>query len=249
MESLGIDIGGTGIKGAVVNTETGELLTERIRIKTPQPASPHALVETTLHLKDQLGWNGPASIGFPAAIRSSIVKTASNISPEWIGINADELFSDAFGAPVRVVNDVDAAGLAEMRFGMGKNHQGTGSVLMVAVGTGIGTALFSKGILVPNTELGHLLLHGQPAEHYASNKVRELKDLSWKKWGLRLNEFLQKLNARFWPDMVIIGGGVSKKFDKYSEYLAVESEVVPAQLQNQAGVIGAAMIGADPTLV
>lgn len=241
MEYLGIDIGGTGIKGAVVNVETGELVTERIRVLTPQPATPQAVMETAKEVMEAHGWQGPVGVGFPAAVRSSNVKTASNIDPSWIGINADEEFSKVLGQPTRVINDVDAAGLAEIKFGAGRHHTGSGSVLVIAVGTGIGSALFTKGHLVPNTELGHLLLHGRAAELYASNKTREQQELSWKEWGLRLNEFLLKLTARFWPDLIILGGGVSKKFEKYGGQLDVEAEVVPAELKNHAGTIGAAM--------
>ena len=241
MEYLGIDIGGTGIKGAVVNVETGELVTERLRVLTPQPATPAAVVETVRKIKEQHQWHGPIGIGFPAAIRSSIVKTASNIDKSWIGVDADALFTQGLGCPTRVINDVDAAGQAEMKFGAGKVHSGTGSVLVVALGTGIGTALFTKGHLVPNTELGHLRMKGGPAEDYCSNRVREEEDLSWKKWGKRLNKYLNILTERMWPDLIIIGGGVSKKFDKFEQHLDVPSEVIPAALLNHAGTVGAAM--------
>ena len=242
MEQLGIDIGGTGIKGAIVNTTTGERITERVRIKTPQPATPEAVIETARKVKEELGWQGSAGFGFPAAIRNGIVKTASNIAKEWIGKPINELFTHALGAPARVVNDVDAAGVAEMSFGRGREHSGSGSVMMIALGTGIGSALFTEGHLVPNTELGHLILHNQAAELYVSNRVRETQDLNWQEWGLRLNEYLNMLNDRFWPDLIILGGGVSKKFDRFAKYLEVEAEVVPANLRNHAGIVGAAMI-------
>ena len=239
MEILGIDIGGSGIKGAVVNTKKGELLTDRYRIDTPQPATPSAVIETVIHVIEEFKWKGRIGVGFPAAVRHDVVKTASNIDNEWIGVNAAKKIHEATNCPTHLVNDVDAAGYAEMKFGAGKGNDGT--VIMVAAGTGIGTALFSEGILFPNTELGFVQLKGMPGEHYAANSVRESEDLSWDDWGKRFNEYLKRLEVLFWPDLFIIGGGVSKKFDKFSSFLDLEAKVTPAELRNHAGIIGAAL--------
>lgn len=239
MEILGIDIGGSGIKGAVVDTKNGILLTDRHRIETPQPATPEAVIETIIKLINEFDWKGRIGVGFPAAVRHDVVKTASNIDKTWIGINAAKKITKATNCPTHLVNDVDAAGYAEMKFGAGKEVEGT--VIMVAAGTGIGTALFSEGVLFPNSELGFVQLNGMPGEHYAANSIRESEDLSWEEWGKRFNEYLKRLEKLFWPDLFIIGGGVSKKFDKFENYLCTECEVVPAKLLNHAGIIGAAL--------
>lgn len=239
MEILGIDIGGSGIKGAIVETSTGTLLTDRHRIATPQPATPKAIIDTVLEIIEHFDWTGPIGCGFPAAVRHDVVKTASNIDEKWIGTNAAKKIKEATGCETHLVNDVDAAGYAEMKYGAGKDQDGT--VIVVAAGTGIGTALFSEGVLFPNTELGFIQLNNMPGEHYAANSVRENEDLSWKVWGKRFNEYLTRLEKLFWPDLFIIGGGVSKKFDKFSEFLELEAEVIPAETRNHAGIIGAAL--------
>ncbi len=239
MKILGIDVGGTGIKGAIVDTKKGELLTERHRIDTPQPATPQAVIDTIIAIIKEFDWHGVIGVGFPAAVRHEIVKTASNIDKSWIGMNAAQKIEEATGCPTHLVNDVDAAGLAEMEFGAGKKEKG--SALMVAAGTGIGTALFINKKLVPNTELGFVQLHGMPGEHYAANSVRKNEDLSWEEWGKRFNEYLQRLESLFWPDLFIMGGGVSKNFEKYSEYFTLDTPVVPAKSKNHAGIIGAAL--------
>lgn len=239
MEILGIDIGGSGIKGAIVDTKTGELMTGRHRIKTPQPATPKAVINTVLELIDEFKWKGQIGVGFPAAVRHDVVKTASNIDKKWIGVNAAKKIKKATGCPTHLINDVDAAGYAEMKFGAGVDCMGT--VVITAAGTGIGTSLFSEGICFPNSELGFLQVRGMPGEHYAANSVRETKDLSWKEWGTRFNEYLERVEELFWPDLVIIGGGVSKKFEKFRKYLHLEAEIVPAKLRNNAGIIGAAV--------
>ena len=239
MEILGVDIGGSGVKGAPVNIETGELTAERYRIPTPDPATPKAVAKTVVKLVKHFDWTGPVGYGFPAAIQNGVVKTASNIHKSWIGTNVVELFSQATGRMTRVLNDADAAGLAEMKFGAGKDQKGT--VLIVTVGTGLGTAMFSKGRLFPNAELGHLFLNGKIAEHFASDAVRKKKELNWKKWAKRFDQYLKRLQELLWLDLIIIGGGASKKFDKFSDYLTVKTEVVPAQLLNEAGIIGAAL--------
>lgn len=239
MEILGIDVGGTGIKGAIVNTISGELVTERLRIPTPQPATPSAVINTISQLVNEFTWHGPIGCGFPAAVRHEIVKTASNIDKSWIGINAASEIKKATKCEAHVVNDVDAAGYAEINFGAGQGEKGT--VVVAAFGTGIGTAVFTEGVLLPNTEFGHLMLRGKIAEHYASNSSRENESLDWDTFGSRVNEYLNRLEFLIWPDLFIIGGGVSKKYEKYSHQFQLETAVKPAALRNHAGIIGAAL--------
>lgn len=239
MKILGIDIGGTGIKGAIVDTKEGKLITECHRIATPQPATPKAVIETVEEIVAEFDWHGPIGCGFPAAVKHEIVKTAANIDKSWIGMNAAAKIEKDTGCPTHLVNDVDAAGFAEMKFGAGKDNKGT--VIMVAVGTGIGTAIFIEGQLLPNTELGHLYLHNIEAEHYAANSIREKEGLNWEQWGKRLNEYMKHLELLFWPDLIILGGGTSKKFDLFEEYFNLDSRIVPAENKNNAGIIGAAL--------
>lgn len=239
MKILGIDIGGTGIKGAIVNTKTGELITERHRISTPDPATPAAVLATVISLVKEFDWKGPIGCGFPAAVRHEIVVTASNIDQSWLGMNASNAIEEATGCKTHLVNDVDAAGLAEMKFGAGRGQKGV--TMMVAAGTGIGTALFIDKHLVPNTELGFVQLHGMAGEHYAANSIRVAEDLSWEDWALRLNEYFQRLELLFWPDLFILGGGVSKNFESYQQYFKLNTRLVPAETRNHAGIIGAAL--------
>jgi polyphosphate glucokinase len=239
MEILGIDVGGSGIKGAVLETKKGELITERYRISTPKPATPNAVTETIEAIINKFDWQGPVGCGFPAAVKNEIVKTASNIDDSWIGVNASARIEKKTGCPTHLVNDVDAAGFAEAEFGAGKDHYGT--IFMAAFGTGIGTAVFHNQQLVPNTELGHIPMHGMAAEDYAANSIREKEDLSWEEWGGRVNEYLQLIEALFWPDLIIIGGGVSKELNEFKPYIDIESEVLPAKSRNHAGIIGAAL--------
>ena len=239
MQILGIDIGGTGIKGAIVDTKTGALLTDRHRVATPQPATPKAVIEQVEALIFEFDWKGPIGCGFPAAVRHDVVMTASNIDKDWIGLNAAEHIQKATGCQTHLVNDVDAAGYAEMNFGAGKHENGT--VIVVAAGTGIGTALFTEGILYPNTELGFIKVKEMAGEHYAANSVRKRDDLTWEEWGQRFNEYLRRLEKLFWPDLFIMGGGVSKHFDTYSQYFDLHSRIVPAQMLNNAGIVGAAL--------
>ncbi len=238
MEILGIDIGGSGMKAAIVDVEKGIFISDRKRFETPQPATPDAMIKTVVKLKNHFHWTDPIGCGFPAAIVDGIVKTASNIDNSWIGKPINQLMSEATQCETIVKNDVDVAGLAEMRHGAGKNYQGT--VLMIAVGTGIGSALFYQQQLVPNTEMGHIQLHGDIAENYAANSVRESEKLDWKTWGNRLNEFLMEMDKLFWPELIILGGGVSKEFSSYKKYLNPKLDVIPAQLRNHAGIVGAA---------
>ena len=239
MNILGIDIGGSGIKGAPVNTRTGALCTERLRLSTPMPATPEAVAVTVRQLVAHFDWQGPIGCGFPAAIRHGVALTAANISKQWIGCNVRDILQQATGCAVTMINDADAAGLAEMRFGAGKER--TGTVLLCTLGTGIGTALFSNGQLLPNTEFGHIEIQGKVAEQWASALVRKAKALGWKEWASRLNIYLAHMQAYIWPDLIIVGGGVSKKHDKFLPLLQLSTDIVPAQMRNKAGIIGAAL--------
>ena len=241
---LGIDVGGTGMKAAPVETRTGRLTAERIRIATPHPATPDAMAAVARELVAELDWSGPIGAGFPAVVQHGVVRTAANIDELWIGVDAAALFAESTGCEVTVVNDADAAGVAEMRFGAGKGRSGT--VIMVTLGTGIGTAVFVDGVLVPNTEFGHLMIRGKTAEARAAESVRERKDLSWKEWADRLEEVFLELERLFWPDLFIVGGGVSKKSDKFLPHLGLRAEVVAAEMHNEAGVVGAALSAVAP---
>jgi polyphosphate glucokinase len=236
---LGIDVGGSGIKGAPVDTRRGKLLEERHRIATPQPATPRAVARTVGEIAKHFHWKGPIGCAVPAVVKSGRLRTAANISRSWLGVNAAERFAGTSGCRVSVINDADAAGYAEMHFGAGRRRRGL--VIMVTLGTGIGTALFINGHLVPNTELGHLTLRGRDAETWAAASVREEKGLGWKKWARRLDAYLHLMHAYFWPDLFIIGGGVSKKTDKFLHMLTLPTPIVPARLRNDAGIIGAAL--------
>jgi polyphosphate glucokinase len=239
MQILGIDVGGSGIKGAPVDIETGKLLAERIRIKTPQGAEPKPVAEVAARIASSFSWSGPTGIGFPAPIKSGVALMAANISQEWVGINADELFTTVTGCPCKVGNDADVAGLAEMKFGAGKGL--TGTIIILTLGTGIGTAIFYNAHLLPNTEFGHVEIKGRDAEQRASDAARQRDDLSWKKYAKRLNRYLMTMEKLFWPDLFIIGGGISKEHQKFIPLLSVQTKVVPAQLQNEAGIVGAAL--------
>lgn len=236
---LGIDIGGSGIKGAPVNTRDGLMLDSRYRIPTPEPSTPKKIAEVIQEITKHFKWEGPVGCGFPAALQNGVVRTAANIDPAWVGTDANKLFSDRTGLPVTVVNDADAAGLAEMKFGAG--HKQKGVVLLCTIGTGIGTVLFTGGRLVPNLEMGHIEMKGNDAEKYVSDAVRKEEDLSWEQWAGRFNEYLRVMEFLLWPDLIILGGGASKKGDKYLKYLDLKVPVVPAQLLNNAGLIGAAL--------
>ena len=238
MERLGIDIGGSGIKGAPVDLTSGRLTATRLRIPTPQPATPEAVAQVVAEIVDHFSWSGPIGCGLPAVLQDGIARTAANIDPLWIGTDARHLLSDQTGCDVNVINDADAAGVAEIAYGAGKNRQGT--VLLVTVGTGLGTALFHDGCLFPNTELGHLWLEEKIAEKFASATVRKAEGLSYRRWAKRFDLYLHHLQALFWPDLFIIGGGISKKHEKFFPYLTIETEIKPATLANEAGIVGAA---------
>lgn len=239
MHVLGIDVGGSGIKGAPVDIKTGKLLAERIRIKTPKKAEPQPVADVVAEIAKSFDWKGPIGIGFPAPIKSGVALMAANVSPKWVGTNADELFTKTTGCDCTMINDADAAGLAEMKFGAGKGQPGT--VIMITLGTGIGTAIFYHGNLLPNAEFGHLDMNGKDAEHRASDAVRQRDELSWKKYSKRLNKYLLQMEKLFWPDLFIIGGGISKESEKYIPLLKLETPVVTAQFLNEAGIVGAAL--------
>lgn len=242
MEYLGIDIGGSGIKGAPVDIKTGELLAPRHRIRTPKPAQPEPMAEVVGEIAKFFNWNGPIGIGMPTLVRHGIIGTAANISKRWLGVNAEELFSQATGCPVYVINDADAAGIAEMTFGAGRGRKGV--VLIITIGTGLGSVIFVNGRMLPNTELGHIEIGGVEAESFASDAARKREDLSWKKWGKRFNLYLTTLERWFSPDLIILGGGISDDFEEFRPYLELTAEVVPAQLLNEAGIVGAALAAA-----
>jgi polyphosphate glucokinase len=233
MDALGIDIGGSGIKGAPVDVETGELTAERFRIPTPRPAEPGPVAEVVAGIVRHFGWTGPIGVTFPGVVVDGEVRTAVNLHDAWRGVHAGDLFGGA-----TVLNDADAAGTAEMTYGKGRGRRGV--VLMLTFGTGIGSALFVDGVLVPNTELGHLELRGKDAELRASDRAREEHDLSWPKWAARVEEYLRHVEMLFSPSLIIVGGGVSKKADKFLPHVHLDTPVVPAALRNQAGIVGAA---------
>ena len=241
MQVLGIDIGGSGIKGAPVDVEKGVMLTERYRIPTPQPAKPKPVAKTVAKIAKYFEWDGPIGCGFPAVVQQGITRTAANVHNKWIGTNAARLFSETTGCRVKVINDADAAAMAEMAFGAGKGRIGV--VLLVTIGTGLGTSLFTNGVLLPNTELGHIEIDSKDAELLASDAARKRNDLSWKQWGKRLDTYLNRLEQLVWPDLIILGGGVSKKHARFVPHLTVQAEIVIAESFNEAGIIGAALAG------
>ena len=237
---LGIDIGGSGVKGAIVDTKKGELITERYRIPTPQPATPEAVAEVLKKITKHFKWKGPIGAGYPGVIQQGIARTAANLDESWIDKDVNKLFSKVTGCKVHVVNDADAAGMAEVKFGAGKGQKGT--LMLITVGTGLGTVVFTNGKLVPNLELGHILLHGADAELYATDAARKRDELDWENWAGRFNEYLLRIEELIWPDKIIIGGGASKKGEKFFPLLTTKAKVVPAKLMNEAGIVGAAMV-------
>jgi polyphosphate glucokinase len=240
MEVLGIDVGGTGIKGAIVNIATGKLTTEKHRIPTPIPATPEAVANTIKQLVDHFNWKGLVGCGFPTPLQHGKCLTGGNLHKDWKGTQVDQLFEATTGNYFSIVNDADAAGLAEIYFGAGKDVGGT--VIMITLGTGIGSGLFLDGKLVPNTEFGHVLYKdGEIFEKYASDAARKRDNLSRKQWGKRLRKYFKHINLLVSPDLIIVGGGASKKFDKIEAKLDLDVKIVPAQAENEAGIIGAAM--------
>ncbi|MEU6123633.1 polyphosphate--glucose phosphotransferase [Streptomyces sp. NPDC047123] len=245
MQIFGVDIGGSGIKGAPVDLDRGDLAQERHKVLTPHPATPDAVVEGVREVVEHFGWTGPVGATFPGVITDGTARTAANVDKSWVGTDIRALVSDRLGgAPVTVLNDADAAGVAEMHFGAGRDRPGT--VILLTLGTGIGSALFTGGRLVPNSELGHLELRGHDAEKKASSKAREDEDLSWEHWARRVQKYLAHVEMLFSPELFIIGGGVSRKAHKFLPFIeGISAEIVPAQLQNNAGIVGAAMAAAE----
>ncbi|MFI1098946.1 polyphosphate--glucose phosphotransferase [Streptomyces melanogenes] len=241
MNVFGVDIGGSGIKGAPVDLERGDLTHERYKVLTPHPATPEAVADGVAEVVGQFGWSGPVGITFPGVVTGNTIRTAANVDDAWIGVDGARLLADRLGGlPVTVMNDADAAGVAEMSFGAGRGRKGT--VILLTFGTGIGSALFLDGRLVPNTELGHLELHGHDAEKRASTKAKEDEDLTWSHWARRVQKYLAHVEMLFSPELFIIGGGVSRKADKFLPLIeGIRAEMVPAELQNNAGIVGAAM--------
>jgi polyphosphate glucokinase len=243
MQALGIDIGGTGIKGAPVDLATGKLLTDRKKIATPQPSTPDAVTEVVKEVAQSFGWTGVTGATFPGVVIGGTIRSAANLDAAWIGTDAATLFGKAIGTDVAVLNDADAAGIAEMTFGAGVGVKG--SVLMLTFGTGVGSALFTDGVLVRNTEFGHIEIRGKDAEKRASEHAKLEHEWGWKDWTERVSEYLQRMEALLSPDLIIVGGGISKESDKWVPMLTgIQAKIVPAALQNDAGIVGAAMAAA-----
>jgi polyphosphate glucokinase len=242
--SFGIDFGGSGIKGAPVDVSTGEFAEERVRIDTPHPATPEAVAQVFVELLGRFDdSDGPVGVTVPGVVKRGVVHSAANIDKHWIGEDADKLFTKATGRDVHVVNDADAAGLAEVRYGAAKGRRGL--VLVTTLGTGIGSALVYDGVLVPNSELGHLEIGGHDAEKRAASSVKEREDLSWEDWAARLTTYYRKLEDLFSPELFVVGGGVSKKADKFLPLIDIDTEIIPATLLNAAGIVGAALYATE----
>ncbi|NUP36719.1 MAG: ROK family protein [Streptomyces sp.] len=245
MDVFGVDIGGTGIKGAPVDLDKGDVTERRYKMPTPHPATPDAVLDGVADVVSHFGWSGPLGVTFPGVVVDGVTRTAANVDKAWIGVDARKALGERLGLPVVVMNDADAAGIAEMTFGAGRGRGST--VIVLTLGTGIGSAVFVDGRLLPNTELGHLELHGHDAESRASVKAREDGDLSWEHWAHRLRKYLAHVEMLFSPDLFVLGGGVSRKAEKFLPYLhghGLSAEIVPAELQNNAGIVGAAMAAA-----
>lgn len=242
--AVGIDVGGSGIKGAPVDLERGAFAADRVREPTPQPAKPKPVAEVIASIAERFP-EGPLGVTFPAVIQHGVARTAANVHDSWIGTDVRELVASTTGRDVHVVNDADAAGVAEARYGAARDVGGV--VVVTTLGTGIGTALLVDGRLVPNTELGHLVVDGHDAETRAADSARSREDLSWKEWAKRLQRYYGELEKLLWPDLFVVGGGVSKKSDKFLELLDLRTPIVPAQLLNEAGIIGAAALTAEVT--
>jgi polyphosphate glucokinase len=241
--AFGIDIGGSGMKAAPVDLVTGELADERFKILTPNPSNPENMADVVAELVGHFSWKGSIGVTFPGVVRHGVIYSAANVDKSWMGTDADALFSKAAGAEVHVVNDADAAGLAEVRFGAGRDRKGV--VLVLTFGTGIGSGLFMDGVLVPNSELGHLEIDGHDAESKAAASARDREGLSWKDWAVRVQRYLEVVVRLLSPELVIVGGGASRKADKWLPHIDLDTEVVPAALENEAGIVGAALISAE----
>jgi polyphosphate glucokinase len=238
VQVFGIDVGGSGVKGAPVDLQTGDLAANRLRIPTPRPSTPEAVAGAIAQIVESHGWNGPVGVTIPSVVRSGVVETAANIDDGWVGLDAAAMLSDRLEMPITVVNDADAAGLAEARYGAAKGVDGV--VILLTFGTGIGSAYLHDGRLIPNTELGHLIFKGQKAEHYAAGRLVKRGELEIDWWARRVDELLGYIEELFWPDLFVFGGGISKRFETYSHHFTTQAPIVPAVLRNQAGIVGAA---------
>ncbi len=243
MKILGIDIGGSGVKGAPVDTKTGKLLQERHRVDTPEFLTPVQMGKTIKVIATHFKWRGPIGVGFPGVIHGPRIMTSANLHPRFVGCNAVKIFSKATGCRVALINDADAAGLAEIRFGAGR--KATGTVLLLTLGTGVGSALFYGGRLFPNSEIGHLPIRGKSAERFVSSTARKRRKLTWEEWGGELSQYIHTLEDILWPELIILGGGVSAKHVKYFQYLKSRAKLMPAEFFNQAGIVGAAIWAAE----
>jgi polyphosphate glucokinase len=239
-QGFGVDIGGSGIKGAVVDLDAGTLIGDRCKMATPQPSTPEAVAEVVTQIVGHFGWDGPFGATFPGAITGGTARTAANVDRSWIGTNIEDVFEKATGQKVTAINDADSAGVAEASFGAARDQQGL--VVVSTLGTGIGTALLFNGSLIPNCELGHLQLDGVDAETRASAAAREREGLSWDKWAKRLDRYYGTIEDYLWPELIVLGGGVSRKADKWLPLLQLRTRVVPAALRNEAGIVGAALL-------
>jgi polyphosphate glucokinase len=244
--ALGIDIGGTGIKGGLVDTTTGELVSDRIKLPTPDGGEPEDVAATVLTIISTLGGiadDTPLGICFPAIVRHGTTLSAANVSPKWIGLDAESFFAEKLGRDLSFVNDADAAGLAEARFGAASGRSGL--IILTTLGTGIGSAMILDGTLIPNSELGHLEMNGKDAERQAAYSVKEKKGLSWARWAKRLQQYYSMVEGLFTPDLFIVGGGVSKSYEEFLPLLDLKTPIIPATLRNNAGIVGAAVLAAD----
>ena len=239
MQVFGVDVGGSGVKGAPVDLTTGKLIGERTRIPTPKPATPDAVADAIVEIVESHGWSGPIGVTVPSVVLNGVVQTAANIDPGWVDCDVADLLAGRLGAPVTVLNDADAAGLAEVTYGAAKGAMGV--VILLTFGTGIGSAYLYRGQLIPNTELGHLIFKDQQAEHYAAGRLVKRGDLEIDWWAQRVDELLDYIEDLFWPDLFVFGGGISKRFETYSHFFTTRAPIVPAVLRNQAGIVGAAL--------
>ena len=241
---LGIDVGASGIKGALVNVQTGQFEGERFRVDMPQPSTPENAAVAIAGIVEHFNYKGKIGVGFPSVVKNGVALTAANLDKTWIGANIETVIGAATGCKVIALNDADAAGMAEMRYGKGKGKLGT--VVLITIGTGLGSAVFTDGHLLRNTEFGHILMKTDLiAEKYAADSVRKNEDLSWKKWGKRFNEFLERIDLYLQPTLILLGGGSSKDFDYFKDRIKIETPVIPAALLNSAGIIGAAVYAAE----
>ena len=242
---MGIDVGGSGIKGGIVDLGTGELISDRFKLATPQPSKPNAVADTIAEIVRMASWDGPVGCTLPVVVQHGFVRTAANVDPDWIGMDGCTLLGERLERSVTLMNDADAAGIAEMEYGVGRDHPDRdGVVILLTFGTGIGSGVFTGGRLVPNTELGHLQMWGDSAEERASSNAKDDESLGWKAWSGRVSEYLQYVETLFWPDLFIFGGGISKKHEKFLHRLEVRTPVLPAALRNNAGIAGVALAAA-----